>query len=131
MKYLKKVPVVLLGVIFVIMSLMTFATIIFKIPLPPMQGLGADFMNIFFVSGFVYVVKVLELVIGIMLLIPRTKNLALILIAPIVVNIFLCEVLIIQPPVAEMIPAFLVLILTVIGIYQSRAVYMPMIAKKA
>lgn len=97
--------------------------------MPPMSEIASQFMYVFFSTGYIFVIKVLELVIGIMLLIPRTRRLALILIAPIVVNIFLTEFLVIKPPIAEAIPAILVLVLNVIGIYQNRSAYMSIITK--
>lgn len=97
--------------------------------MPPMNDMAVQFNTVMAASGYMYVVKVLELVIGIMLLIPRTRKLALVLIAPIVANILLAEFLIIQPPVVQMIPAFLIGILTIIGIYQHRAAYMPIVRK--
>ena len=129
MNFLKKVPVYLLGIIFVVFSIQFFVMIFTHAAMPPMSQMAQTYMTLLFTSGYVWVVKVLELVIGIMLLIPRTQKLALILIAPIVVNIVLSEILIIQPPFAEMIPAFLVLILNFIAIYQRRASYMPIIQK--
>ena len=127
MNFLKKVPVYLLGIIFVVFSIQFFVMVFSHSAMPPMSPMAQTYMTLLFTSGYVWVVKVLELVIGIMLLIPRVQKLALILIAPIVLNIFLSEILIIQPPFGEMIPAFLVLILNVIAIYQRRASYMPIV----
>ena len=129
MRFLKHIPVVLLAIIFIAFSIQFFVFVFLKLPMPPMSGLAAQYMGVLFESGYVWVVKFLELSIGIMLLIPRVRKLALVLIAPIALNIFLSEILIIQPPTGQMIPAFLVVILTAVGLYQYRASYMPMVQK--
>ncbi len=128
-KFLKGLLSVLLGLLFVIFSIQFFMFIYMDGVMPPMNDMAVQFNTVMATSGYMYVVKVVELVIGIMLLIPRTRKLALVLIAPIVANILLAEFLIIQPPVAQMIPAFLIGILTLIGIYQHRAAYMPIVRK--
>ena len=125
----KALPTVLLGLIFVIFSLQFFYMIFAGGDMPPMNPVASQFMYVLFSTGYVFVVKVLELSIGIMLLIPRTRRLALILIAPIVVNIILSEFLVVKPPIAQSIPALLVLVLNIVGIYQNRATYMPIVAK--
>lgn len=131
MKYLKKAPVYLLSLIFVVFSLQFFVMMFTgSAQMPPMNPLATDFMNVLFLSGYVWIVKTLELTLGILIAIPRTRNLALILIAPIVVNIFLVEILIVQPPFVQTIPALLVTISAIIAIYQRREVYMPMIRKE-
>lgn len=129
MNFIKKLPVYLLGIIFIVFSLQFFAMIFTHAAMPPMSGLAEQYMGVLFQSGYVWVVKVLELVLGILILVPRTRRIALVLIAPICVNIFLSEVLIIQPPIIQMTPALLVVIFNAIGLYQYRESYMPMVRK--
>ncbi len=129
MNFIKKIPVYVLGIIFVLFSLQFFVMVLTHTAMPEMPGMAGQYMNILFKSGYVWVVKVLELVIGVLILVPRTRRIALVLIAPICVNIFLSEILIIQPPFAQMVPAFLVVILNSIGLYQYRESYMPMVRK--
>lgn len=129
MNFIKKLPVYLLGIIFIVFSLQFFVMIFTHASMPPMEGMAAQYMDVLFRSGYVWVVKVLELVLGILILIPRTRRIALVLIAPISINILLSELLIIQPPFAQMIPALLVVIFNIIGLYQYRVAYMPMVRK--
>ena len=129
MKFRKNIPVYLLGLIFVVFSLQFFYVVFAHVALPPMNDMANQFMTVLFTSGFVWILKVLELLIGIMFFIPRTRNLALILIAPIIVNIVLFEALVIKDGFGAAIPGLVALVCAVIGIYQRRAVYMPIVAK--
>ncbi len=129
MKFLKNIPSVVLGLIFVIFSVQFFVFIFMQYPMPEMNEMALQFNSILAASGYIWVVKVLELVLGILIIIPRTRKLALVLIAPIVVNILLSEFLIIRPPLVQTAPALLVGILTIVGLYQHRAAYLPMIRK--
>lgn len=129
MKFIKKLPVYLLGVIFIIFSIQFFVMIMTKAQMPPMNEMATQFMGVLFMSGFVWVIKVMELAFGILLVIPRTQKLGLILIAPIVVGIVLVEMLIVKMGVGPAVPGLLVLILTIIGIYQNRTSYMSIIQK--
>ncbi len=127
MKFIKKLPVILLGLIYALFSIQFFVMIFTGAAMPPMNQLATMFMTVWFISGFVFITKFIELVGGVLLLVPRTRALALIIMAPISVAIFLTELLIIQPPVLQMIPAMLVLVLNAIAIYQYRAKYLPIV----
>ena len=63
-----------------------------------MTGDPATFMTLMGSSGYMDIVKVLEIVAAVLLFIPKTRALALVLIAPIVVNILLFEVCIAKAP---------------------------------
>ena len=63
-----------------------------------MEGVMADYMKVMGNTGYITVVKVLEVTIGLLLLIPKTRPLAMILIAPIIVNILLFELLVAKAP---------------------------------
>lgn len=130
MKNIKQLPVVLLGLVFVAFSIQFFAMIVSgTIVMPPMNDMATQFMGVWFASGFVWVTKTLELVLGIMLLVPRTRNLALVMVAPLVVGIFLTEILIVRMGFTAMIPGILLVILNAIGLYQHRAAYLPMVRR--
>lgn len=78
----------LLGIIFVVFSLNMWLHFI-PVP-PPVEGSpAAAFMGAIYASGYLTVVKVLELLGGILLLSGRFVNLALAILGPIVVNIAL------------------------------------------
>lgn len=121
MKYIKKVPVYVLALVFVVFGLMFFL----KLPMPPMSGVAGDFAGILFTTGYLTIVKVCEVVIGVLLFIPRTQKLGLILIAPIIVNIFLFEVLLQK----SMGMGALLLAVECIALYQYRASYKFLIVK--
>ncbi len=89
MNILKHIPAVLLGAMFIFGGV----THLFHVgPQPPaMTGDPATFMQLFGGSGYMTTIKVCELLFGILVLIPKTRALGLILLAPIVVNILLFE----------------------------------------
>jgi putative oxidoreductase len=84
MKIVKQLPAILLGLVFFVFGLAHF--IKFMPDPPKMEGDMATFFGL------------LEVIIGILLLIPKTRALALVLIAPIVVNILLFELLVAKAP---------------------------------
>jgi hypothetical protein len=76
----------LLGLVFLIFGLNGF---LHFIPMPPPAGLGGQFLGALFVSHFLVVVFLLELIPAILLLLNRHVPLALVLLGPVIVNIFL------------------------------------------
>ena len=121
MKYLKQIPTWLLGLIFVVFGAIYFL----HLPMPAMTGIAGAFAGILYSTGYMTVVKVLEVTIGILLFIPRTSKLALILIAPIAVNIFLFDTLISQ----GLGFGIVLVVLVAIALYINRESYMPIIRK--
>jgi putative oxidoreductase len=92
MKFTKHIPAILLGLLFAGFGIAYFLKL-----MPAPKDLNADevsFMTLFGSTGYLTFVKVCEVVFGILLLIPRTRALGLILIAPIVVNIACYEIFI-------------------------------------
>lgn len=85
----------LLGAIFLVFSL-NFWLKFMPIPLPPEGSLAANFMGAIYASGFLSVVKVMELTSAILLLIGRYVNLALAILGPIVVVIAMYHIIILQ-----------------------------------
>ncbi len=96
MKIAKQIPAFLLGAMFIFGG----ATHLFKFgpTPPPMTGDPATFMQLFGSSGYMTIIKVCELLFGILVLIPKTRALGLILLAPIVVNILLFELVLAKAP---------------------------------
>ncbi len=87
MKIAALVAGILLGVLFV----MSAVTVLFKLaPIPEMpEGTPiAHFMAAFAPTGYMTFVKLFELVGGICVAIPKTRNLGLLLLGPVIVNIF-------------------------------------------
>jgi putative oxidoreductase len=95
MKHIFTTARIVLGAMFLIFSLNYWVKFI-PIPAPAAESLAAGFMGAIYGSGFLTLVKVLELVSAVLLLSGRYMNLALTLLGPIVVNILLFHVMIKQ-----------------------------------
>ena len=121
MKYLSLIPTYLLALIFLIFGSNYF---LHFIPTPPMTGDAGTYTGLLYSTGFLKIVKILEIGIAIMLLLKRTSALALLLIAPIVLNIFLFEVVIAH----QVSIGIVLLVLNIISIYQHRDKYWGIIA---
>ena len=129
MRFIKNSAAYLLGLIYVVFSVQFFVMVLTHAAMPPMSELANEFMHVFLASGLMFVVKGIELTGGVLLFVPRTRALVALVLAPISTAIVLTELLVVQPPVVEMIPALLVLILNIVIIYQNRAKYLPIIAR--
>ena len=94
MKYAPAIAGVLLGFLFVVFSLMVLLKLV-PIPPPPADGSPiAFFMGAFGPTGYLTFVKVFELIGGILVAIPRTRNFGLLVLGPIIVNILAFHILI-------------------------------------
>jgi putative oxidoreductase len=85
MKLATNIVAVLLGLVFVAGSLFFFFGTL--PPPPPEESLPGKFMAAFGPTGYMNFVKVLELLGGVLLAIPKTRNLGLLVLGPIIVNI--------------------------------------------
>ena len=122
MKYTKQIPAVLLGLVFFVLGGLFYFLKLMK--MPDLNPNEATFMNLFESTGYMKFIKVLELVVGILLLVPKTRALGLILIAPIVVGIAAYDFLI-HGGVGL---GLGLLILNAFGIYLNREKYMSIIS---
>lgn len=95
MNYIPLIARYLLGVLFIIFSL-NFWLHFIPVPSPEEGSLAAGFIDALYLSGFLAVVKVLELLGGILLLAGRYVNLALAVLGPIVVVIVLYHLFILE-----------------------------------
>ena len=93
----------LLGLVFIVFGLNFFLKFL---PMPPLpEGTpAAAFMGAMYGSGFLAFVKVLEIAGGVLVAIPKTRNLGLLVLGPIVINIlafnaFFIDGGLFQPPV--------------------------------
>ncbi|RYD26235.1 MAG: DoxX family protein [Verrucomicrobiaceae bacterium] len=84
MKHLPAIAGVLLGLPFVAFGLMYFTM---KMPSPPMNELQTHFMAAMAPSGWLGMVKALEVVGGLLVAIPRTRAAGLLVLGPILINI--------------------------------------------
>jgi putative oxidoreductase len=84
-----------LGLLFVFSSVVYFLMVMGIVPTPPMEGPMKTFNEGLAASGYFFtLLKVTELVCGILLLTGRFVPLALVILAPIIINIFLVHLLI-------------------------------------
>lgn len=101
-----KIPTIaggLLGLLFLIFGLNFFFNFI-PMPSPPEDSHAAAFMGAMYATGFLTLVKVLEIVGGILVAIPKTRNIGLLVLGPIIINILAFNIFIapgglFQPPV--------------------------------
>jgi len=93
MKHVFTAARILLGLIFLVFSLNYWLQFI-PIPGQPEGSHGASFMGAIFMTKFLTLVKVLELVGGLLLLSGRYVNLGLTLLGPIIISIALFHLLV-------------------------------------
>src|SRR5687768_2837120 len=86
MKYAPAVAGILLGLLFIMSAVVVLFNLV-QAPPPPEGTPAAMFMAAFGPTGYLTFVKVLELLGGILVAIPRTRNLGLLVLGPIIVNI--------------------------------------------
>lgn len=99
MKYVAIIVGILLGLLFIASSAMILFNLIppDKMPPPPPEGsLPALFMGAFMPSGYMTFIKVLEMLGGLLVAIPRTRNLGLLVLGPIIVNILAFHIFILK-----------------------------------
>ncbi len=123
MKIIKNLPVYLLALIYLVFGSNYFFHFI---AMPPMAGNAGTFAGVLFTTKFLLVVKTLEVALALLLLVPQSRALALLLIAPITVNILLFELLIAQQPGI----GILMVILNTIAIYQLKDKYLSIVKTK-
>ena len=87
MKQLPNIAGALLGFVFVAVGLMVLLGVGPEPPAPPEGSPAAMFMAAMVPTGYMAMVKVLEVVGGLLVAYPRTRNLGLLVLGPIVVNI--------------------------------------------
>ena len=116
MKILNNLPVYILVLIYAVFGLNYFFSFI---TMPPLTGDAGTFLGLLFSTKYLLVVKILEVLLAILLIVPKTRSLALLLIAPITVNILLFELLIAQKPGI----GILLFILNALAIYINKQAY--------
>jgi putative oxidoreductase len=88
MKYLPIIAGIILGGLFIMASVMVLFNLVPPDKMPPPATPEAEmFMNAFGPTGYLTFVKVLELLGGILILIPKTRNYGLLVLGPIIINI--------------------------------------------
>ena len=103
----EKLPLIaggLLGLLFLVFGLNFFLQFL-PMPSPPEGSPMALFMGAMYTSGYLAFVKVLEISGGVLVAIPKTRNIGLLILTPIIVNILAIHVFLmggaglIDPPV--------------------------------
>ena len=87
MKIASNIAGALLGLLFVLFSLMVLLKLGPTPPMPPEGSHAGLFMAAFAPTGYLVFVKSLELIGGILVAVPFTRNLGLLVLGPIIVNI--------------------------------------------
>jgi uncharacterized membrane protein YphA (DoxX/SURF4 family) len=85
-KYAPTVAGILLGLLFIMSAVVVLFGLV-QMPPPPEGTPAAMFFGVFGPTGYLTFVKVLELLGGILVAIPRTRNFGLLILGPILVNI--------------------------------------------
>ena len=112
MKYLPTIAGILLGLLFLMATVPFFLKIEMKAP--PMPQDAMTFMTVFATTGYLTFVKVLELLGAILVAIPRTRNLGLLILGPIIINILAFTFLVNH---GENIVYWMVILLCVLPLY--------------
>ncbi len=87
MRYIVAIVGAAFGLLFVYAAVMVLFGLAGEQPPPPAGSPAAHFFGAFGPTGWLTFVKVLELVGGVLVAIPRTRNVGLLVLGPIVVNI--------------------------------------------
>lgn len=87
MKHIPKIVGILLGLLFIASGLVVLLKIAPTPPAPPEGSPAGHFMAAFVPTGYLSFVKVMEVIGGVLLLVPRTRNLGLLVLGPILINI--------------------------------------------
>jgi putative oxidoreductase len=111
MKYLPTIAGILLGLLFVMASVV----VLFHLAPEPKFPEGspvAMFMGAFGPTGYMTFVKICELVGGILVAIPRTRNYGLLVLGPIILNILAFDVF-----VAKTVPDPMIIVISLLALY--------------
>jgi hypothetical protein len=94
MRLFAQIVAILLGLLFLFASVAFFLGMAPKEPPPKPMPLLMDALG---PTGYLFVVKVFELIGGLLVMVPLTRNLGLLVLGPIIVNIIIVHVLFMAP----------------------------------
>ena len=121
MNIVKQIPAYFLAIAFFVFGLNFFFPFMPKQPTP--TGDAGTFIGVIYSTGFLKIVKILEIVFAILIAVKPTRALGLLLIAPIVINIFLYEIVMAhQPGIGVALVA-----INALAIYFARDKYLPIV----
>ena len=95
-KYLPTIASIVLGLLFLMASLTVLLNLVPEQKFPE-GSLIPKFMGLFGTTGYMTFVKIFELTGGIVVMIPRLRNIGLLLLGPVIVNIIAFHILIGDP----------------------------------
>jgi len=122
MKILTAIARVLLGLGFVVFGSNAF---LHFLPMPPIpQTLAGDYTRVFFASGYVYVVGVLQVIGGLLLLLGRFVPLGLTILGAILVNILIFHTLMAPEGFP---PALVFTVLELFLVWRYREAFLPLL----
>jgi hypothetical protein len=89
----------------------------------------AKFMDVFATSGWMMVVKTCELIGALLVMVPRTRNLGLLVLGPIIVNIIIVHCLLVGDYLAKDPLAIAAIILSLFLLFVERKAWLGLSAK--
>lgn len=120
MNYLKHTPAAFLAFLFLFGGFSFFLPLV---PVPTMTGNSLAFFNLLGATGYMAVVKILEIIGGALIILPTKRALATLILAPISVNILLFEICIVGTPGIGIV---LIALITMV-IYQEKHKFMALL----
>ena len=119
----------LLGLVFVVFGLNFF---LHFIPIPPLPegSPAAAFMGAAYTTGFLTFVKVLEILGGVLVAVPKTRGLGLLILGPIIVNILAFHIFIVGGGLFDP-PVVLITVLAAFLLWSERDAFCNLAIKKA
>ena len=115
MRHAPTIAGLLLGLLFIFSALVVLLNLV-HMPPPPEGTPAALFMAAFVPTGYLTFVKSLELLGGILVAIPRTRNFGLLVLGPIIVNILAFHIFIMKGA-GLFAPPFIIPVITLLAAY--------------
>lgn len=122
MKYLTIIAGGLLGLLFIAAGGVHFLKLV-NMPPPPAGSPAALFMGAFVPTGYLDFVKALELLGGVLVAIPRTRNWGLLVLGPIIVNILAYNIFIMRGVELFSPPMILIVVLATFLLWSGRKAF--------
>lgn len=110
MKYVPAIAGVVLGLLFIMAGMTFLLNMIPKMDPPPEGSAAAHFLAAFFPTGYMHFVKVFETLGGILVAIPKTRNLGLLVLGPIIINIIAYTIFVMKDFNALLNPMFIIIV---------------------
>lgn len=119
----------LLGFLFIVFGLNFFLKFL-EMPVPPEGSPPALFFGALFPTGYLAFIKVLEMLGGVLVAIPKTRNLGLLILGPIVVNILAFQIFLTKSAGLFDPPVVLVALLSAFLVWSERRAFGGLVTRK-